>query len=71
MEQSQGKQFLYRYNGNPYSQDVMIDIKGELPWHLVGEKVKRNRKEWRVDVVRSDATIMGVPLQRVFLSNRS
>jgi hypothetical protein len=70
MEQSEGKQIVYRYNGNPYTQDVMSDLKNEMPWHRVGEKVNRNGKEWRVDVVRNDSTLNGIPVQRVFLSNR-
>ena len=70
MEQCQGKQIVYRYNGNPYTQDVMKDLKGEMPSHLVGEKVNRNGKLWRVDVVRNDSTLKGIPVQRVFLSNK-
>ena len=70
MEQSQGKQIVYRYNGNPYSQDIMNDLKGQTPWHRVGEKVNRKGKEWLVDVVRNDSTPQGIPIQRVFLSDR-
>jgi hypothetical protein len=69
MEQSHRKQIVYRYDGDPYFQDVMNDIKGKLPWHLVGEKVNRNGKEWRVDAVRNDSK-QGTSVQRVFLSNK-
>ena len=71
---SRGKQTIYRYNGNPSNDEVVFDRKGELPLCWVGEKLKRNGKQWQVSVVRNDLDMVGtgrsVPVHRVFLTDK-
>ena len=66
------REFVYRYNGDPTSQQIMLDESGMLPMHLVGEILHRNGKEWRVAVVQNECPFAGsveIFRQRVFLTD--
>jgi hypothetical protein len=69
-----GNQTIYRYNGDPQSDEVFTDRTGELPRHWVGEILRRNGKQWRVNVLRNDLDMLGsaraVPINRVYLTDK-
>jgi hypothetical protein len=66
------REFVYRYNGDPYSQQVTQDRSGMMPMHLAGEIVHRNGKEWKVAVVQNEYPPLRSAdkvVQRVFLTD--
>jgi hypothetical protein len=68
-----GKQIVYRYNGDPKHDETVSDILGSMPFRRVGEILKKNGKEWRVNVVRDDFNMASsrtaIPIHRVFLTD--
>jgi hypothetical protein len=74
VQQIRGKQIVYRYNGDPKHDETVSDILGSMPFRRVGEIVKKNGKEWRVNVVRDDFNIASsrtaIPIHRVFLTDK-
>jgi|ERR1700677_315018 hypothetical protein len=72
-KQSRGKQIIYRYNGDPKHDETVSDMLGSMPFRQVGEIVKKNGKEWRVNVVRDDFNMAfsrtAIPIHRVFLTD--
>ena len=68
-----GKQTIYRYNGNPGSDEVVSDRTGRMPLRWVGEMLRRNGKEWLVAAIRYDLDMVGsaraVAIHRVFLTD--
>jgi hypothetical protein len=72
MKQSHGKQIVYRYNGDPSTQQTVSDFKGTMVIPAVGAIVNRNGKKWRVCVVNYELDFKGpmsVPIHHVFLTN--
>jgi hypothetical protein len=73
-KRSRGKQIIYRYNGDPRSDEVVSDKTGAMPFRRVGEELTRKGKVWRVAVVRDDLNMAGsaiaIPLHRVFLTDK-
>jgi hypothetical protein len=71
---SHGSQTIYRYNGDPKSDEVESDRTGAVPLCGVGEMLKRNGKQWRVAIIRNDlnmvASARSVLIHRVFLTDR-
>jgi hypothetical protein len=71
---SNGKQIIYRFNGDPKYDETVSDIRGSLPLCRIGETFTRNGKAWRVTVVRDDlnmaASRTSVPIHRVFLTDK-
>jgi hypothetical protein len=71
---SQGKQIIYRFNGDPKYDETVSDSAGSLPLRRVGEVVARNGKQWRVAIVRDDIIIsasrVAVPIHHVFLTDK-
>ena len=69
-----GKQVIYRFNGNPKDDEVVLDRMGTMPFRRVGEILTKNGKKWRVTVVRDDFNISAfkktVPIHRVFLTDK-
>jgi hypothetical protein len=66
------REFVYRYNGDAYSQQVIQDQSGMMPMHLAGEILHRDGKEWRVAVVQNEYPFAGsteIFRQRVYLTN--
>ena len=74
MKLSRGKQIVYRYNGDPWSEETISDRGGLLPLSWVGETLRRNGKDWRVAVIRNDLNQMSsaraVAIHRVFLTDK-
>jgi hypothetical protein len=42
------KEFVYRYNGEPDSQESLIDNEGTLPIPSADEVIMRKGREWKV-----------------------
>ena len=72
-KQVRGKQIVYRYNGDPRHDETVSDMLGSMPFRRVGEIIKKNGKEWRVNVVRDDFNMAfsrtSIPIHRVFLTD--
>jgi len=72
MKRTVAKQIVYRYNGDPNSEQVVNDLTGEMLPHLVGEIVTRNGKQWKVAVIREELDVKGpraVPVHHVYLTH--
>ena len=69
-----GKQIVYRFNGDPKYDETVSDSAGSLPFRMVGEIVTKKGKKCRVAIVRDDLNIdasrTAVPIHRVFLTDR-
>lgn len=66
------KHIVYRYNGDPKSEEVFTDLGGELPLYSVGEVIVRNGKQWKVAAINDEITVAGaqaIPIHRVFLTD--
>jgi hypothetical protein len=67
------KQLVFRHNGDPRYDEIVLDKTGEMLFHRVGEILNKNGKRWRVAVVNEDFTMAGqraVPIHRVFLTDK-
>jgi hypothetical protein len=73
VKRHRGKQIIYRYNGDPKHDETVSDMLGSMPFCQVGEIVKKNGKEWRVNVVQDDFNMAfsrtAIPIHRVFLTD--
>jgi hypothetical protein len=72
MKQSHGKQIVYRYNGDPSTDQTISDRIGTILTPAIGAIVSRNGGEWRVVSVHYDLDLKGpmaVPIHHVFLTN--
>ena len=68
----QAKQIIYRYNGEPMSDEGFVDWGGHLSPHAVGEIIKRKGKEWRVVAIDDESSVLGtraIPIHLVTLSD--
>jgi hypothetical protein len=66
----QARQFVFRYNGDPTSDEVVPDLEAEVPIPEAGNTVERNGKNWRVVHIIKDLSAAGaIPVVRVFLSD--
>lgn len=67
------KKFLYRYNGDPRKDESELDLEGHATIPQIGEGLRRNGKNWKVEVVNKDLIMANqkpVPLYRVFLTDK-
>lgn len=68
----QAKHIVYRYNGDPKSEETVADWTGDLPLHTAGEIVERKGMRWKVVIVNDESTVAGpkaIPIHRVFLTD--
>ena len=70
MPPDHGRQFIYEYNGNELKQEIEYDPTGQREVPNVGSVIVRHEKEWKVTRVFAPVTPRGIPLVRVFLSDR-
>jgi hypothetical protein len=71
MKQSQGKQIVYRYDGDQSTQQTVSDRAGTMRTPSVGAIVNRKGKEWLVVNVHHDLDMKGplaVAIHHVFLT---
>jgi len=63
------KELIYRYDGDPATEERVTDITGEATVPGVGEMIERQGKEWRVVAVVADYN-RAVVLYRIALSRK-
>jgi hypothetical protein len=67
------KQIVFRYNGDPTTEEIDLDMDGDKSVPEQGSFVDRKGERWKVVQVyveRSMAEPFEVPVHRVFLTNR-
>ena len=68
------KQIVFRYNGDPATEEHVADLEGEETIPAQGAVVERKGKHWKVVAVNKEETITtpkAIPVYRVYLSDRS
>ena len=69
-----GKQMIYRYNGDPSSDEFVSDTTGRMPLSWIGEMLHRKGKDWRVAFIHYDLDMVGsaraVAIHRIFLTDK-
>jgi hypothetical protein len=66
------KQIVYRYNGDPGTEEIDLDMDGDKSVPKQGSVVERKGGRWKVtqvNVERNAAEPFEVPIHRVFLTN--
>ena len=63
------KELIYRYDGDPSTEERVTDITGEATVPRVGEMIERQGKEWRVVDVVADYN-RAVVLYRIVLRRK-
>ena len=66
-----GRYFVYRYDGNPDTDEVEFDRYGEMPVPKQNSVVERKAVMWRVAFVQVELVSTSSPIFRVFLSRLS
>ena len=67
------KQIVFRYNGDPTTEESDLDMDGDKSVPEQGSFIQRRGKPWqvvRVNVEKSVTEPFEVPIYRVFLTNR-
>jgi hypothetical protein len=73
MSAKDAKQVVYRYNGDPNSEEVEQDIDGVLRIPLKDELVSRNGKPWKVVHVSIEQSLNAngpISVLRLFLTDQ-
>jgi hypothetical protein len=71
MNKSKAKQLVYRYNGVESSEEVEVDLDGEIPIPNRGDIVLRNGKNWEAVHVTTQISSDGsMPIVRIFLTDK-
>jgi len=66
------KQIVFRYNGDPATEEHVADLEGEETIPTQGAIVERKRKQWKVVAVHKEervTTPKAIPVYRVYLSD--
>lgn len=64
------RQFVYRYDGDPKTDEVVPDLEGQVPVPQKGNVIKRKGKTWKVVDVHTEQLLTNppaIPVYRVFL----
>jgi len=66
------KQVVYRYNGDPTSEEVEMDVDGNVPVPNRDTFLLRKGKRWKVVHVTEESVLSkgAVPVLRIFLTDR-
>lgn len=67
------KQIVFRYNGDPNTEEIDLDMDGEKSVPQQNSVVHRKGERWKVvqvNVERNPKEPFEVPIHRVFLSNK-
>jgi hypothetical protein len=67
------KQIVFRYNGDPTTEEIDLDMDGDKSVPKQGSLIDRSGERWKVvqvNVERSVTEPFEVPIHRVFLSNK-
>jgi hypothetical protein len=67
----QARQFVFRYNGDESSEEVVEDFDAEIPIPENGDTIERHGKNWKVVyMIRQLASAGAIPVIRVYLSDK-
>jgi hypothetical protein len=67
------KQIVFRYNGDPTTEEIDLDMDGDKSVPEQGSFVERKGEKWKVVQVVVETSVMEpfeVPVHRVFLTNK-
>jgi len=62
------KQFVYRYEGDPKTDEVVQDLEGDTPVPQKGAVIPRKGTTWTVVEVLTSHNPPAIPVYRVFLA---
>jgi hypothetical protein len=68
-----GKQIVFRYNGDPTTEDIDLDMDGDKSVPEQGSLIDRKGERWKVVQVNVETNVsepFEVPIHRVFLTNK-
>ena len=66
------KQIVFRYNGDPTTEETDLDMDGDKSVAEQGSFIDRRDERWKVAQVSMETSAeehFGVPIYRVFLTN--
>jgi len=66
------KQIVFRYNGDPATEEIDLDMDGEKSVPEQGSLIARKGERWKVVQVKVETSVtepFEVPIHRVFLTN--
>ena len=66
------KQIVFRYNGDPTTEEIDLDMDGDKSVPELGSFVERKGERWKVAQVNVEKNVtepFEVPIYRVFLTN--
>jgi hypothetical protein len=67
------KQIVFRYNDDPTSEEIDLDMDGDKSVPEQGSLVERKGERWKVVQVSVETSVtepFEVPIHRVFLTNK-
>jgi hypothetical protein len=67
VDSQSSKQLVYRYNGDETTDEVELDMLGELSIPEKGSLIERKGHRWKVVHVIVEQLATAVPVYRVFL----
>lgn len=73
MGQKKSKQIVYRYNGDPKSEELEDDLDGEILVPQRDQIIIRNEKNWKVVKVDIETTVAGpktIPIVYIYLTDQ-
>ena len=68
---TKGRQFVYRYEGDPKSEEEVADLDGEIQIPKKDDVIERSGKNWKVVHVNTEQLLSNppaIPVYRVFLT---
>lgn len=66
-----GRQFVYRYNGDAKSEEVVDDLAGEIPIPEKDQLIERKQQKWRVANLNIEQSVTDpnqLPIYHIFLA---
>ena len=72
MSMRTAKQIVFRYNGDPSTEEIDLDMDGDKSVPQQGSFVERKGERWRVVQANVETNVsepFEVPIHRVFLTN--
>ena len=68
-----GKQIVFRYNGDPTTEEIDLDMDGDKSVPEQGSIIERKGERWKVVQINVEKNVtepFEVPVHRVFLTNK-
>jgi hypothetical protein len=66
------KQIVFRYNGDPTTEEIDLDMDGDKAVPVQGSVIERRGERWKVDQVLTEVSVsepFQAPIHRVFLTD--